>query len=287
MLYPYIYINGSYLPKEDAKVPVYDLGLLRGMGIFDFFRVIEGVPVFAEDHIMRLRNSIRLMNMKDNASDEEWLSRIRGIIEKNKADRAGFRIVVTGGYSEDGYSIPEEQNVYLMLHDLPQSDPGQYSSGVKLITDDFQRELPEAKTTIYVQSMRLQGEMKKQGAYEVLYHFNGKILECSRCNIFFIDADNKIHTPKQDMLKGVTRKQIIQLVRNEGIEVVERDIDLNEIESMAGAFLTATTKGALPVVNIGNKSIANGQVHPLALRINDMYNQSVRNYIEKVRATTL
>lgn len=287
MLYPIIYINGEYYQKEDAKIPVYDLGLLRGMGVFDFLRVWDGVPVFVEDHIARLRNSIRLMNMKDDASDEEWLFRIKSLIEKNKADRAGFRIVVTGGYSEDGYSIPENQNVYLMMHDLPYSDPAQYTKGIKIITNNFQRELPEAKTTIYVQSMRLQDEMKNQGAYEVLYHFEGKILECSRCNIFFIDSSNKIHTPKQDMLKGVTRKQIIHLAQNEGLEVIQRDIFLPEIDSMAGAFLSATTKGALPVVSIGGKDVGNGKVHELALRINDLYNQRVRNYIDQSLSITL
>ena len=108
------------------------------------------------------------------------------MIRVNKAERAGFRVVVTGGFSEDGYSIPEKKNIYMMLHQLPPNDPKQYESGVKLLTSSYQRDIPSAKTTIYIQSMHLQPQIKKAGAFEVLYHWKGEITECSRCNIFFI-----------------------------------------------------------------------------------------------------
>ena len=71
MLYPYIYINGNILPKEQALIPVYDLGLLRGLGIFDYFRVLDGIPVFAEDHIDRLENSMQMMDFNTGLSRED------------------------------------------------------------------------------------------------------------------------------------------------------------------------------------------------------------------------
>ena len=90
-------------------IPLWDLGLLRGLGIFDFFRVWEGIPVFAEDHITRLQNSLDIMDMQTGVPDEQWMNWFREMIRLNKADRAGFRVVVTGGFSEDGYSIPEKK----------------------------------------------------------------------------------------------------------------------------------------------------------------------------------
>ena len=72
MIYPNIYINGEILPQEKELIPVYDLGLLRGLGIFDYFRVLDGIPVFAEDHIERLENSLRIMDFKTGLTAAQW-----------------------------------------------------------------------------------------------------------------------------------------------------------------------------------------------------------------------
>lgn len=283
MIFPYIYLNGEIVYKDKALIPVYDLGLLRGLGVFDFFRVWDGIPVFMEDHIDRLENSMRILGFETGMSRDQWYSLCYKMIEVNEADRAGFRIVVTGGFSEDGYSIPEKKNIYLMLHHLPPNDPAQYKNGVSLITSSYQRDIPYAKTTIYIQSMKLQPEIKKTGAYEVLYHWKGEITECSRCNIFFIDREGLIHTPAKEMLKGITRKQVFGLAKENNMPLVERDIHLDELPAMAGAFLTATTKGVLPVVKIGEMIIGDGSVHPLARRLQELYEKRAEAYISNAR----
>lgn len=281
MIFPYVYINGEIVEKEKAMIPLWDLGLLRGLGVFDYFRVWDTIPVFAEDHISRLQQSLKIIGFNTGVSSEEWLNLFYKMVKINKADRAGFRVVVTGGFSEDGYSIPDQKNVFLMLHHLPDNDPRQYEEGVSLITSSYQRDIPSAKTTIYIQSMQLQPEIKKAGAFEVLYHWKGEITECSRCNIFFIDKNNVIHTPKNEMLKGITRKQVLEMAAENNIEIIERDIHLNELHDMEGAFLTATTKGVLPVVKIDDRSIGNGNVHPLAVRLQDLYQRRVDAYLSK------
>jgi D-alanine transaminase/branched-chain amino acid aminotransferase len=281
MIFPYLFINGEIVDKEKAHIPVWDLGLLRGLGIFDFFRVWDGVAVFAEDHIARLQNSLDTIGLNTGYTQEEWKSMFDKMISVNKADRAGFRVVVTGGFSEDGYTIPEEKNIFMMLHHLPENDPMQYENGVSLLTSSYQREIPDAKTTIYIQSMHLQPQLKKAGAFEVLYHWKGEITECSRCNIFFIDDNNVIHTPKNSMLKGVTRKQVFAIAAQEDLELRERDIHLDELPSMKGSFLTATTKGVLPVVQIDGQNIGDGRVHALAQKLQGLYEKRVEAYLVK------
>ena len=279
MLYPNIFINGEIRHRDQALIPVYDLGLLRGLGIFDFFRVWDGIPVFAEDHILRLQHSLDVIDLKTGLSSDQWLQWFYQMIRVNEADRAGFRVVVTGGYSEDGYTIPEQKNIYMMLHALPPNDPKQYELGVNLLTSSYQRDIPSAKTTIYIQSMHFQPQLKKAGAFEVLYHWKGEITECSRCNIFFIGEDDVIHTPRNGMLKGITRKQVVTMCAENGITLVERDIYLDELPAMSGAFLTATTKGILPVVKIDDQLIGNGEVHPLAKKLQNLYEQRVDRYL--------
>jgi len=285
MIYPYIFINGEILHRDKALIPVYDLGLLRGLGIFDFFRVWDGIPVFAEDHIQRLQHSLHLIGLNVDVNDQQWMEWFRQMIKKNDADRAGFRVVVTGGYSEDGYTIPEQKNIYLMLHHLPENDPKQYEQGVSLLTSSYLRDIPSAKTTIYIQSMHFQPQLKKAGAFEVLYHWKGEITECSRCNIFFIDHEGVMHTPKNGMLKGITRKQVMAMASENNLPLVEREIFLNEIPDMAGAFLTATTKGVLPVVKIDDQLIGDGSVHPLATQMQALYQNRVNEYLIKAMQT--
>jgi branched-chain amino acid aminotransferase len=286
MLYPYLYINGEILPQEKALIPVYDLGLLRGLGIFDYFRVLEGIPVFAEDHIDRLENSMGMMDFQTGISREGWLDLFYRMIKANDVTRAGFRVVVTGGFSDDGYTIPEKKNVYLMLHALPESDPAQYANGVRLLTVNYQRDTPTAKTTVYIESMKAQPHLKKEGAFEVLYHFNGEISECSRCNIFFITPEGVIVTPAKGMLRGITRKQVLAIAAEYSMPLEEREVHLEELPWMAGAFLTATTKGVLPVVKIDDQLIGGGKVHPLAVRLQELYLKRVEDYLAKARSAS-
>jgi|WetSurMetagenome_2_1015567.scaffolds.fasta_scaffold40264_2 branched-chain amino acid aminotransferase len=283
MIYPYLFINGDILQQEKALIPIYDLGLLRGMGIFDFFRVLDGVAIFAEDHIERLQNSMQQMGLNVDYTAVQWAENFKALIKANTADRAGFRVVVTGGFSEDGYSIPERKNVYMMLHFLPPNDPRQFAEGVSLITSDYRRDIPTVKTTIYVRSMQMQPRMKKEGAFEVLFHWNGEITECSRCNIFFIDKAGQLITPDAGMLHGVTRKQIISIAKEHQVPVVERKVTLSELPEMAGSFLTATTKGVLPVVKIDSQIIGDGKVHPLCFRLQDLFQERIEHYIAAAR----
>jgi D-alanine transaminase/branched-chain amino acid aminotransferase len=279
MLYPKLYINGEILPQEKAVIPVYDLGLLRGLGIFDYFKVQNGIPVFLEDHIERLENSMRMLDFQTGITTTGWKDLIAQLIKANEADNAGFRIVVTGGFSDDGYTIPEKKNVYMMLHGLPANDPVQYERGVRLITVPYQRDIPSAKTIVYIESMKAQPLLKKQNAYEVLYHFKGEISECSRCNIFFITPEGTIVTPSKGMLKGITRKQVLAIAAENKMPLEERDVHIEEIRWMAGAFLTATTKGVLPVIKIDDQYIGDGLVHPLAKRLQELYLQRVDQYL--------
>lgn len=283
MLYPHLNINGTILPKEKALIPVYDLGLLRGLGVFDFFRVLDGVPVFVEDHIERLENSLTIMGFQTGIDREGWMKLFYELIQTNSARQAGFRVVVTGGFSEDGYTIPEKKNIYLMLHHLSETDPSVYEKGIHLLTNAYRRETPSAKTTIYVQSMQIQPELKKTGAYEVLYHWDGQISECSRCNIFFIDRQGVLHTPGTGVLKGITRKQVLAIAQENHLPLRERTIFMHEIQEMAGCFLTATTKGVLPVVRIDDTIIGDGTVHPLARHLQDLYTKRTEAYLEQAR----
>ncbi len=144
----YQLINGNIVHESEARIPLTDLGLLRSYSVFDFFRVLNGVPVFLEHHIQRLIKSASDIGIDMPWSVDEISSMVADLIKANNALNAGFRIVVTGGYAEDGYS-PTTPNIYMLLHTLPDYDPEIYKKGARIISDKYERDMASAKTTMY------------------------------------------------------------------------------------------------------------------------------------------
>ncbi len=274
-------INGQLLPKEQALIPLTDLGMLRAYAIFDFFRVLNGVPVFLEDHLDRLTRSANTMDLPLPFDRVAIRRMINELIEANHAKRAGFRLVITGGFSEDGFT-PGKPNIYMMLHELPEYDPLDVVTGCKLITSAYVRDVPTVKTCIYVQSLLVNKDRQKAGAVEVLYHWKGSITECSRSNIFFVTPDGVLVTPKEGMLHGITRKQVLAIANDSGILIELREVHLEELPWFREAFLTSSTRGVLPIVQIADQIIGDGKPGEMTKMFYDVFEERVKEVIGKL-----
>ena len=270
-------INGEILPAEKATIPLNDLGLLRSFAVFDFFRVLQNVPIFLDDHAERIVRSARSMGIDLLWNKEQIKSMCRSLIDANKPGDAGLRILVTGGFSTDGYS-PSDPNIYMMLHQLPQYPESYYSDGAKLITSEYRRDSPDIKTTIYVQSIKEAKRIKDAGAQEILYHWDGIVSECSRSNIFLVDSNNKVITPDRGILWGVTRKHVIELARKE-YEFEQRAVTLEELFTAKETFITSSTKGLMPVTRIDEYTIGDGKVGPVSRDLGARFNALVASII--------
>jgi len=273
-------INGKILPKAQALIPLTDLGMLRAYAIFDYFRILEGVPVFVEDHLDRMFRSAAQMELQLRWDRDRIRQMILDLIEVNAAQSAGCRVVVTGGFSEDGYS-PAETNLYMMLHLLPEYDPRDYSDGCKLITSGYVRDLPSVKTCIYVQSLLVRKSMKQAEAVEVLYHWKGSITECSRSNVFFVTKANVLVTPTDGMLHGITRKHVLEIAGRLGLTVELREVHLDELSGMKEAFITSSTRGVLPIIQIGETVIGEGKPGNTTHRLHDAFEIEVVKCVQE------
>jgi branched-subunit amino acid aminotransferase/4-amino-4-deoxychorismate lyase len=166
-----------------------------------------------------------------------------------------------------------------MMHELPLPSHEEYEKGGVLIAVPYQRDIPQAKTTIYVQAIIHRKKMKETGATDILYHWDGIVRETSRANIFFVDQKRRIHTPDKDVLSGVTRKQVLGLIKG-NYELICRDIHMDELPDMEEAFITSSTKSVFPIVLIENTRIGNGIPGPIAKDIESMYQNAIRTYID-------
>ena len=242
------FLNDRFIQEENASLHFKDLSIQRGYGIFDFFKFIDFQPVFLEDHLDRFYSSAQEMRLPVAMSREELKDILHQLIQKNKLPDGGIRMTLTGGYSPDGYEIASP-NLILSQHPLQIPSKELFQKGIKLITYPFQRQLSHVKTIDYLMAIWLQPVLKKNKADDLLYHNGGKITECPRANIFLVTQDEKIVTPSENILKGISRKKILELAKDH-FEIQEKTITLDDIRTAKEAFISSSTKLILPVSGI-------------------------------------
>ncbi|GAO44498.1 aminotransferase class IV [Flavihumibacter petaseus] len=259
------WINGTWFPANDASIGISDLALQRGFGIFDFFRIIDGKPVFLEDHLDRFFRSSRSLGLDPGWERQQLVDIIHHIATRNNLTEGGIKLLLTGGYSADGYT-PGKPN--LMVTASPMLFERGLGAGLHLMSVEHQRQLPEIKTIDYLMAVHLQPQLKASGADDMLYYSQKGVTECPRANFFMVTADGVVLTPATGILKGVTRKKVLESALP-GIPVIEKDFSLVEAMAAAEAFITSTTKPVRPVVAIDGKVIGNGSAGAITRQLNE------------------
>jgi D-alanine transaminase/branched-chain amino acid aminotransferase len=254
----FTYVRDSFIPTEQASLLIGDLSIQRGYGIFDFFKTLDHKPIFLDDHLDRLFHSAAQLRLPVGKTRQELKTIIDQLQRKNNIPDSGIRITLTGGYSPDGYSL-SQPNLIITQQPLLFPISPECPKPFRLVTWPHQRQLPETKTIDYLMAIWLQPYIREQGADDVLYHYNGVITECPRCNFFIVTDDDTLVTPARNMLKGITRMKVLQLAGTK-LKTEARDITLEELRTAKEAFITSTGKHIVPVSHIDGHPI--GQVTP-------------------------
>jgi D-alanine transaminase/branched-chain amino acid aminotransferase len=256
------YINHQFIEEEKATLHVSDLAIQRGFGIFDFFRTRNFVPLFLEDYLDRFFYSAASLRLQPTHTREELTAIIYELIKRNNEPTSGIKMILTGGYSSDGYEPAVSPNLIILQQKLQESAADRFASGIKVITHEHQRELPAVKSINYLMGVWLQQKVKEQQAVDVLYYKNGIVSEFPRSNVFMITHDGKIVTPAENILHGITRKQLLQLAAKK-YTVEVRTVTIDEIKTAAEVFMTSTTKRLLPIYQIDEAIIGSGKAGPI------------------------
>ena len=251
------YINGEFIPFEKASLHVSDLAIQRGYGVFDFLKVVDGHPFFLQQYLDRFFNSAAVMRLEIPLSRSELIKVLFGLIERNKLSSSGIKMILTGGYSPDGY-VPARPNLIITQHDLVLPEKRTVEQGVSIITHEYVRDIPEAKTINYSVGIWLIEKVKAANAYDVLYHSGNKVSEFPRSNFFIVRRDNTVVTPSENILKGITRQNVLHLA-SKYFRAAEATVTLEDVLSSKEAFITSTTKRILPVVQVDGRTIGSGQ----------------------------
>ena len=253
------YIDGEFLSEKDARIPVNDLAVLRGYGIFDFFRTYGGKPFHLYDHLKRLEHSARSVDLKLPLSLEEIRDIVLETLKRNKHKDSNVRIVVTGGQTDDFITPSGKPRLLVMVTEVFLYPQKWYEEGVKIITVPLERQIPAAKSLNYLSAILALREAYQQKAVEAVYTDRDENLREGTTSNFFIFIDGKMVTPgTEDILPGITRQVVLELAGNE-FEVRIRDIRMDELTRAQGAFLSSSNKQILPVVRVNDLTIGDGK----------------------------
>ena len=244
----FVSVNGELLPVSQASLLVSDLSIQRGYGIFDFFKTLNGRPMFLEAHLDRFYHSAARMRLEVGKTREELGAMIMALQHRNNLPDSGIRLTLTGGYSADGFS-PARPNLVITQQPLSLIPVPELTKSIRVVSYPHRRQLPDVKTIDYLMAVWLQPYMVQHGGEDILYHSDGIITECPRSNFFIVTAEGGLATPVRDVLRGITRGKVLELAR-ERFPVEERDITLGELRTAKEAFVTSTGRHILPVSQV-------------------------------------
>ena len=252
----FVFINDSFVPRERAALHIDDLLVQRGYGIFDFFKTDEGRSVFLDDHLDRFEHSASRMRLPIGKSREQLKGVLAELLRRNDIPNSGIRLTLTGGHSDDGYSIGQPT---LIITQAPLRTNPALANGIRLMTAEHQRQLCDVKSLDYLMPIWLQPLMRERGADDIVYHRAGIVSECPRSNVFIVTRDGKLATPGENILKGVIRKHVLELALAQR-PVEQRTVTLEDLRTASEVFITSTTKGIVPIVAIDGEPVGAGQV---------------------------
>ncbi len=276
------YFNGRIVPSSEAKISVHDIGILRGFGVYQAVRAYGREPFKLSEHLANFRASAAAMQLTVPASDPQIEEAMRALITSNVPDGrdAVIRMILTGGEATGALEYdPSHPTFYLLCDELQPLPESILRDGARLIVHEYLRPLAHSKTTNYTEAVLLQGERKRADALEILYTWQGNVLECATSNFFLVSSEGgsasrgknvKIITAKNNVLEGVTRSLAIELARKE-FSVEERDISINEMYAADEAFLTASFKEVVPVVEVAGAKIGSGAPGPVTKRVMELF----------------
>jgi branched-chain amino acid aminotransferase len=267
-----IYISGKFFPQADAKISVFDHGLLYGDGVFEGLRSYRGKVFRLDEHIRRLYESAKAIWLEIPMSPDEMCDAVNESVSINKIDDGYIRLVVTRGAGTLGLDPNRCSNpqVIIIADTISLYPKELYEKGLEIITVSVQRNHPAAlspriKSLNYLNNILAKIEGIQAGCIEALMlNHKGEVAECTGDNVFLV-RQGVLQTPPLEagILEGVTRDAVIEVAKEAGIEVREMPLTKHDVYVADECFLTGTAAEIIPVVRVDSRVIGPGKPGPV------------------------
>jgi branched-chain amino acid aminotransferase len=280
-----IYISGQLVAKEDAKISVYDHGLLYGDGVFEGLRSYGGRVFRLDEHLKRLYESAKAIWLEIPISQQAMADAVYQTLKANNLKDAYIRLVVTRGAGSLGLDPNRTSDPQvIIIADRIQLYPRElYERGLEIVTASTMRNHPAAlnsriKSLNYLNNILAKIEGLQAGCIEALMlNHKGEVAECTGDNIF-LARNGELLTPPTDagILEGITREAVIELAEEAGITVHQIAMTRHDVYTADECFLTGTAAEVIPVVKVDSRVIGDGKPGPLTRRMTEAFHREAQ-----------
>jgi len=272
----WVWLDGEFVRKDEAKVSVFDHGFLYGDGVFEAMRAYGGRVFRLQSHLQRLWESAKAIALKIPLSREKLTEKVLESLRKNKLKDAYIRLVVSRGEGDlglDPRKCPHPQ--IIIITDKISIYPEElYEKGLEIAVVSTRRNIPSAlnpriKSLNYLNNILAKIEVNLQGLPEaIMLNKDGYVAECTADNIFIVEGAALVTPPTWvGALKGITRGVVMELAQKEGISVQERTFTPAALYASDECFLTGTAAEVIPVTKVDGRAIGDGVAGPMTKRL--------------------
>ena len=276
-----VYVNGAYLPEEEARISVFDRAFLFGDGIYEVTAVLDRRLVDFEPHLARLDRSLKEIALAPPMSHDDLRALHEELIARNGIVEGIVYLEITRGVAERDFAYPDNATptVVAFTQSRPLVDNPYAETGVKVVTiPDLRWKRRDIKSTAMLGQAMGKQEAKLKGAYEAWMVEDGHVTEGTSSSAFILDAQGVVRTQPlgHHILPGVTRRAVLRLAALEGVSLEERPFTVAEALAAREAFMTAASAFVLPVVDIDGVPIGDGKPGPVARTFRRLYIEEAR-----------
>ena len=282
-----IFVNGKFLDRNNAKISVFDSGFLLGDGVWSGIRLHNGKLLFLKDHLQRLYDDAKAISLKIHVNKKELTKYLIQTVKKNKMlSDVHIRLIISRGIKSTPYQDPSftiSKPTIVIIPEYKKPDEKLYKKGlilktVKTIRGPKNVQDPVLNTLSKLNCILACIEAKKNNADEALMHdINGNIATNNSTHFFFI-KDNKVYTSTGNYcVKGITRKNVIDICKSNKIRIYQKNFKLKDVMKADEAFVTGTFANIIPVKKINNKKFSIKKSN-LTFLIRNLYLEKINSY---------
>lgn len=273
-----VFLNGSFLPIEEAKVPFMDRGFLFGDGVYEGVGVLDGRLIDNEAHLERLERSLREIRIPNPYTRAEWTRFEEELARRNGMTEGFIYFQITRGVAERDFVFPDNATPTVAMFTQAKSiaKAPAAETGIAVITvPDLRWKRRDIKSISLLAQVLAKQAAKEAGAQEAWMVEDGFVTEGGSSSAFIVTKAGSIvvRPLSHAILPGITRKSLLQLAQETGIVLEERLFTVDEAYDAAEAFLTSASNFVLPVVRIDGRPVGNGRPGPLTKRLRELYLQ--------------
>ena len=270
-----IYLNGKFMPREGARIPVLDRGFIFSDGVYEVIPVYSRHPFRLEEHLSRLQHSLDGIRLDNPHSAREWEERIRRLVEINEPEDQSVYLQITRGVAKRDHAFPKdiEPTVFMMSNPLVTPSRETLEKGAATISAADNRWLRcDIKAISLLPNVLLRQMAVDAGAAETILLRDGFLTEGAASNIFAVKDGILLAPPKDNlMLPGITYDVVIELAQSIGLPCEVRQVSENELFSASELLLTSSTKEVTPITSLDGKPVGNGKPGPVFEKLHAAY----------------